>query len=382
MKIGVLTSGGDTASLNAIIYGVGEKIGRQNRLIGFKRGWRGARNLDYAQLVDINPHIAGTVLKSSRESLDDPDKIATAVKNIESTVDGLIAIGGDDALSVGRRVLAQTEIPVCFVSKTIDNDVGRNMPLGEIDYERIINYFTSGFATAAVKAATYARELVSTSRSHERIMFLETMGRTPGWLALSTYMAKPDFILVPEVDLDFEHFKGKLDERYKEKGYAIVVVAEGVKYKGSDGPIVQDATIVDSFGHKQLGGVAEVLAKRIKEELKIDKVNANNPRHLYRCGISTSPDVEAGPSDFDRKTGIYLGRVAAMAVMNEQTGRLAVLQKLEKDIAARTLPLDDAVEIADSGAIIPRNLDLRFYNASTYSITDAGREYFKPIMSK
>ena len=379
MDVGILTGGGDTASLHAVMYGAAQKLGK---LIGFENGWLGVRKKKYVQLEakDIDPHLAGTMLGSSRENLNSPEAIATAVKNLESTVDSLIVIGGDDTITVGRRIQQSTNMPINFVTKSIDNDIGKNMPEYQIYYEKIINYFTSGFATAAFKAAAYTKELVSTSISHNRIMLLEVMGRIPGWLALSSYAGDPDFILVPEVELDFEHFIGKLDSGYKEKGYAIVVVAEGVKYKGSDVPIAQDATTVDSFGHKKLGGVAEILANRIKKELGVTNCNYVSPSYLYRSGILK--DGKSSPVAIDEETAIYLGKAAAMSVMDGQSGRLTVLQKMDNDFAARTIPIEYAVNFDVKGVIIPRKLDLAFYDTSNYSITDEGREYFRPIMGK
>lgn len=382
MRIGILTGGGDTASLNAVIYGaVAQAEMSGNEIFGFIEGWKGVLDpVKYRQLHngDIKAKLAGTSILTSRESLKGGN-LEQAVENISNAVDGLIAIGGDDTLTVGRRLVERLGIPVCFVTKTIDNDVGRNAPEGKIDYGRIVNYFTSGFPTAALKAAVYARELESTSKSHKRIMFLETMGRSPGWLALSTYRAQPDFILVPEVGLDFEDFKGKLAARYKEQGYAIVVVAEGVRYKGADKPICEDAANVDEHGHKKLGGVAELLADRVRKELGIKNCNADNPNYLYRCGISYNPENAPAPSELDLSTGITLGCEAEKAVSGLSTGRIAVLERRGDKIVALTKPIDEVLLTDASGKIIPRNLDLRFYNASRYGITAAGKEYFKAI---
>jgi 6-phosphofructokinase len=217
MKIGILTGGGDTASLNAIIYGAAKAVEEYDYgIVGFLEGWKGA--LDSVNVIKldtkmINPETGGTLIKTSRTNLDEKT-LEKVIRNIETRVDGLIAIGGDDTLTVGKKIAERSRIPVCCVTKTIDNDVGRNAPEGKVDYEKIVNYLTSGFATAAYKAASFASDLRTTAYSHERIMFLETMGRSPGWLALSSYKGKPDFILVPEVTLDFERFKKALAKRY------------------------------------------------------------------------------------------------------------------------------------------------------------------------
>jgi len=152
MKIGILTGGGDTSSLNAILHGAGieaERLG--HKLIGFRRGWKGVLNpTEHIELTasGINPSQGGTTLKTSRTFLDETN-IGEAAENIKKSVDSLIAIGGDDTLSAGRRLEAILKnpdtisdsrkpeeilnIPICFVTKTIDNDVGRNSPQN-LDY--------------------------------------------------------------------------------------------------------------------------------------------------------------------------------------------------------------------------------------------------------
>ncbi len=375
MKIGILTGGGDTPSLNAVIYGAAlraEELG--HTLVGALKGWDGVLNpVCYQELNPrkINPNAGGTLLKTSRTRLKD-ESLEQAVRNIEEEFDALIAIGGDDTLTVGKNLGYLLNIPICFVTKTIDNDAGRNAPQGAMDYAQIINYFTSGFATAARKAAQYAAELRTTAYSHERVIFLETMGRTPGWLALSAYLGGPDFILVPEVPLDFERFKGVLADRYKRQQNAIVVVAEGVKYAGSDNPIAQDESDMDTFGHKKLGGVAEILAERVKKELGIKNSNSVNPGYLYRSG---------SPSDVDRRIGILLGREAVSAISKKRSGEVAVVYRNDEGLRVRTMPVDEVLLTDSTGHIIPRNLDSRFYNPNAYSITPEGVEYFRPILN-
>ena len=375
MRIGILTGGGDTPSLNAILHGAAERAEELGHtLIGALRGWDGALNpIAYHEMNPrkINPNLGGTILKTSRTKLSDAS-MEQAVRNIESKFDALIAIGGDDTLTVGKDLGYLLNVPICFVTKTIDNDVGQNAPDGKVGYTEIINYFTSGFATSAAKAVQYAAELRTTAYSHERVIFLETMGRTPGWLALSSYAGNPDFILVPEIPLDFEVFKKALADKYRIQGNAVVVVAEGVKYTGSGALVAEDATNIDLFGHKKLGGASEILAERIKNELGITNSNAVNPSYLYRSG---------SPSEVDKRIGILLGREAVAAVSKKRTGEVAVVYRNDEGLRVRTMPVDEVLLTDATGHIIPRNLDLRFYNPSTYSITPEGIEYFRPILN-
>jgi len=113
------------------------------------------------------------------------------------------------------------------------------------------------------------------------------MGMHAGWLALSSCMGHPDFIVLPEFPLRYEHFLDRVIERYRSQKHLIVVIAEGSRW--SDGKYVSaDELEKDSFGHPKFIGAADVLARRLKQDLKshFDTRNVNfvNPSYLYRSG--------------------------------------------------------------------------------------------------
>ena len=382
MRIGILTGGGDTQALNAILYGAATGAEKYNHLIvGFKKGWEGVLNpLGTIELErsSINASIGGTLLKSSRKNLEDTI-LKEAALSIQKRVDCLVAVGGDDTLSVGVRVMRYLDIPIVFVTKTIDNDVGKNAPCQNIDawpihidYAKIVNYFNPGFPTAAGIIQKFASDLRTTAYSHERVIFLESMGRTPGWLALSSFAAEPapDFIIVPECPVDYADLKEKIAERYQEKKNVLVVVAEGAKYKGSSKPISQDESDKDTFGHPKLGGVAEILAERIKHDLCIENCNGVKPGLLYRCGP---------PCQLDRNIGMSLGEKAVKAAIDSMSEYVAVVQRTKDYLSLDLRPLSEVVTTNALGIIEPRALDLRFYDPINYCITDTGREYFKAL---
>jgi len=380
MKIGILTGGGDTQALNAVLYGAAcaaEKY--KHTLVGFKKGWEGVLNLLGTIEINnasINSNIGGTLLKSSRVNLED-NILEEAAASIQKSVDCLVAVGGDDTLSVGNRLIKYLDIPIVFVTKTIDNDVGRNAPCQTIDawsmpldHSQIINYFNPGFPTAAAIVKRFAEDLRTTAYSHERVIFLESMGRTPGWLALSSFAAEPspDFILVPECPVDYAALKEKIAERYQEKKNVVVVVAEGAKYKGSSNPISQDESKKDTFGHAKLGGVAEILARRIKQGLAIENCNAVNPGLLYRSG---------SPCSLDKNIGMRLGERAVKGAIDSRSGYVAVVQRVADYLTIDLKPVGEVVSTNALGIIEPRQVDPRFYDPANYCITDAGREYFR-----
>jgi len=192
LRIGVLTGGGDAPGLNSAIRAVvrkAEKYGYE--IIGIRRGWAGLLEMDtvkleYENIKDII-HRGGTIIKTSRTNPKKaPNGIERACQNFKKLgLDALIAIGGDDTLSVAAA-LSEAGLNVVGIPKTIDHDV----PETE---------FTIGFDTAVNMAMRLIENLQDTAESHERVFIVEIMGRHSGWIALySGLAAGADLILIPE----------------------------------------------------------------------------------------------------------------------------------------------------------------------------------------
>src|SRR5215472_9418209 len=266
MKIGILTGGGDCPGLNAVIRAAVRKgaFHYDDTFVGFLEGWRGlvenkSMPLDLAAVAGILPR-GGTILRTSRtnpaKKPDGLDKcIATLKKN---RVDALIAIGGDDTLSVATKLFEQG-VKVVGVPKTIDND------LSGTD-------FTFGFDTA-VNIVTEAIDRVhTTAEAHNRVMVVEVMGRDAGWIAIYSGIAGgADVIHIPEEPFDVDKVASKIRMRHDRGRYfSIVVVAEGAKFAtGSGAPVILDMG-KDEFGHAKLGGIANILAREIEARTKFE----------------------------------------------------------------------------------------------------------------
>src|SRR5881227_4080654 len=225
MRVGILTGGGDCPGLNAVIRAVVRKgsFHYEDEFVGFLEGWRGlledkAMPLDLSNVAGILPR-GGTILRTSRTN---PLKRADGLDKIISTlshhkVDALIAIGGDDTLSVAAK-LHERAVKVIGVPKTIDND------LSGTDY-------CFGFDTA-VNVVTEAIDRVhTTAEAHNRVMVVEVMGRDSGWIAIHSGIAGgADVILIPERPFDLDKVAATIKERHDRGCYfSIVVVAEGVR---------------------------------------------------------------------------------------------------------------------------------------------------------
>ena len=230
MRIGLLTGGGDCPGLNAVIRAVVRKgiDGYGDEIVGFRDGWRGvlddvADPLTIESTRGILPR-GGTILGSSRTN---PFKREDGAELVRQTLarhelDGLIAIGGEDTLGAANR-LSEAQIKVIGVPKTIDND------LGATDV-------TFGFDTALHVATEAIDRLHTTAESHHRILVVEVMGRSAGWIALHSGLAGgADVILIPELPFDISEICRLIGRRHERGRYfSIVVVAEGARAEGGD----------------------------------------------------------------------------------------------------------------------------------------------------
>ncbi|NOZ23421.1 MAG: hypothetical protein GXP25_20290 [Planctomycetes bacterium] len=379
-RIGVLTGGGDTSALNPTIKGICLKAEELDyEVIGFIRGWAGVLDSgEYAVIKSdmIDPDLGGTILKTSRTKLGKIEGgYEQAVKNIQRLdIDGFIPIGGDDTLSVVGQLQGVRSVAI---TKTIDNDVGTNAPDGDVvNYEEIINYYTPGFATAAARVAEFtsmARGVRTTAYSHDRIIILEAMGMSAGWLGLAAAYGHADFIIVPEYALVMDELEQKVLERYEQNKEVIIAMSEGAV--GPDGKILhEDEANVDAFGHKKLGGVAEFVAQHLKdalaEKLQTRNFNAVIPSYLWRCGA---------PSAVDRDNAIALGKKAVEDLDQGAGGRMACLVRKGDDLVATSVAFD-TLPRKENGSLVPRKMDARFFDPEKMCITDAGVKYFEPIL--
>jgi phosphofructokinase-like protein len=310
MKVGVLTGGGDCPGLNAVIRAVVRKgtFHYEDEFVGFMEGWRGlledkTMELDLSAVGGILPR-GGTILRTSRTN---PAKRADGLKHCAETLkkhgcDALIAIGGDDTLSVAKK-LFDIGIKVVGVPKTIDND------LAGTD-------FTFGFDTA-VDVATEAIDRVhTTAEAHNRVIVVEVMGRDSGWIATYSGIAGgADVILIPEVPFDIDQVAETIRQRHARGRYfSIVVAAEGAKFAGGNETL--PAAGVDEFGHARLGGIGSLLAQEIEKRTGFESRSVVLG-HIQRGG---------SPSAFDRVLATRYGLGAIDMVHRGEFGRMAALR--------------------------------------------------------
>lgn len=311
MKIGVLTGGGDCPGLNPVIRATVRTAYHYGyQMIGIENGWKGlventTRALDLSSVSGII-HRGGTILGTSRTNpYKDPAALEKLNKNFKLLgLDALIAIGGEDTLGVAAK-LTKDGLKVVGVPKTIDND------LSGTD-------FTFGFDTAVNTAMEAIDRLHSTAESHHRIMVVEVMGRHAGWIALHSGIAGgADLILIPEIPIKMSEVTDVIKKRQKRgKQFSIIVVAEGAKFEGNEVLLEKK---LDDFGHVRLGGIGEMLAKKIEESTKCE-TRVTVLGHIQRGGSASA---------YDRVLGTRFGAKAVELVRSGQFGQMVALKANE-----------------------------------------------------
>jgi 6-phosphofructokinase 1 len=313
VRIGVLTAGGDAPGLNAAIKAIGESALRDgHEVIGIANGWAGlAKGFDGISLTeaDLRGVIGqgGTILGTARFNLDQPAGGRDAVlKAIDEHLDVLVAIGGDGTQRI-THWLSERGAPVIGVPKTLDND------LPGTD-------FCIGFDTAINIVAESLDRLHTTAISHHRVIVVETMGRSTGWVAaLGGLAGGADLIMIPEYPVAMEDIIEHLNRR-RASGimYSLVVVAEGVNLAALGGSESSEISNDDIVGVRQATrGVGPFVAAKI-EELGNFEVRTTVLGHLQRGG---------SPSAHDRIFATRVGTAAYDAAVAGKFGMIPVVRE-------------------------------------------------------
>ena len=228
-QVGILTAGGDSPGLNAVLRGIGKAALEQFHMevIGFRDGFRGVmenRTVDLdEQVLSGILTVGGTILGTSR---DKPHRMLVGGKPMDMTdaivenyhrnhLDVLVCIGGGGTQKNAFRLM-QKGLNIITLPKTIDNDV-------------VLTDVSFGFNTALGIATEAVDRLHSTAHSHHRIILVETMGHRAGWLALGAGVAGgADVILIPEIPYDVDKVANAILRRSRGgKHFSIVAIAEG-----------------------------------------------------------------------------------------------------------------------------------------------------------
>jgi 6-phosphofructokinase 1 len=278
-KIAVFTSGGDAPGMNAALRAVVRAaIYYKKEVYGIMRGYEGMIDGDIVKLgarsVGNILQRGGTILKTARsEAFRTKEGRERAFQNLKKTgIDGLVAIGGDGSFTGLHKLHEEYKIPVVCIPGTIDNDLA-------------CTDFTIGFDTATNTAVEAIDKIRDTALSHNRLFFIEVMGRNAGHIAINCGISGGAVAtIIPEESMTIEELFDKLDKA--EKTSSLVVVAEGSK----------------------LGGALE-LAKKFSERNNYFDIKVTILGHLQRGGA---------PSYFDRVLASKMGIAAVEGLLKDQ----------------------------------------------------------------
>ncbi|MES2266659.1 MAG: 6-phosphofructokinase [Bacteroidota bacterium] len=319
-KIAVLTSGGDAPGMNPCIRAVVRTaIYNGLQVAGIRQGYQG---LIDNNMYDMNTrsvsnilNLGGTILKTARCLPFRTDEgMELAYQNAKAAgIDGLVVIGGDGTFTGALRFSKKyPDIAVIGVPGTIDNDLYGST-------------YTLGFDTATNTVIEAIDKIRDTADAHDRLFFIEVMGRDSGAIALRAGIScGAEAILLPERDTAIEHLIENLKAgQYNKKSSSIVIVAEGDK-----------------------SGGAYDLAEVVRKQIKFYDIKVTILGHLQRGG---------SPSAFDRILGSRLGFAAVNAMISGETQKMVGLEanhikltSLEEALTQHQFKLeDDLMQMAD-----------------------------------
>ena len=333
-RVAILTGGGDAPGLNAVIRAVTKSLIRQcaAEVIGVEDGYLGllqrrVRPLDWQSVCGL-AGLGGTVLGTTNrvsplqhEGRDRCDEVIAYAHELR--LDGLVAIGGDGTMAIAAA-LHRHGLPTIGVPKTIDNDI--------LYVER-----SFGFDTAVATIAEALDRIQTTGQSHGRVMIVETMGRTAGWLALEAGLASSaDVILLPELPYSVQAVAALCRQRLARQRFTVICIAEGARC--IDGEVVVQSFAPGAPQSIRLGGVGHVLREQL-QPLVASEVRTTVLGHVQRGGAPTAAD---------RVLATRFGSAAADAVRQGAWGTMVSLEKGEMGrvtlaraaAGARNVPLD------------------------------------------
>ena len=351
-KIGILTGGGDCPGLNSVLYGIMLKAYDAGvECVGILKGWKGFIEnltipLNIADHDDLHT-VGGTLLYTSRtnpfKGVDSKEERAKelAKKFEELGIDALIAIGGDDTLSVADAMYKHAGAKVIGCPKTIDNDLQGT-------------HYTFGFWSATQLASNAMDNLTTTARSHQRVFVVEVMGRDAGFLTMySGISAGADIILIPETPFDLEIdiinvLKQRVKAGYK---YHIIATSEGA-YPNNDSlerdfktisKEIIDKLPKDTFGNPLLAklNISQIIVDELNLREDLKDVFQQNDVEFECRSVVLGHTMRAGPpNSFDRILGLRFGLAAMKLVLEGKFGNMVSLQGNKIEM----FPLDEGVK--------------------------------------
>ncbi len=306
-RIGIMTGGGDAPGLNGVIEAASRALLNAGyEVIGVQDGFEGIFNSDFRSItmneIDGIHCQAGTFLGTSNRMGTEGREDEFLRRFREMNVRGLVVAGGDGTFAGLKRF--EKEIPIIGVPKTIDND------LSGTD-------ITFGYDTACSVVAEAVDALRATANAHRRVIVVEAMGRTAGWIALGGGLASyAEVILIPERPFNRARLLDFIRQAQAQgKRGLLIVVSEGARAEGEDPKVA--FTVPGSPQAERYGGIAQALSRWIDHETGWEA------RHVVLGHLQRAKH----PTTTDRFLTLAMGVEVARMVQEEQWGQAAVYRQ-------------------------------------------------------
>lgn len=375
----IVQGGGPTAVFNASLSAVIAEAMRQpevGRVLGARLGVKGLVQGDVVDLglmtseeLRILRNSPGAALGSSRfqPSEDDLHRMVAHLRRLD--IRSLIFMGGNGTMRGAEVVSAFCravgfEVEIIGVPKTIDNDIA-------------VTDRCPGYGSAARYIAQSTRDLGMDIRSlPQPVTILETMGRSVGWVAGASTLAKeseddaPHLVYLPEIPFHQDRFLADLDRLVTKQGWAVVVVSEGIRnVNGSLVYEMSDPSQLDPLKRPMTGGVGQFLAGVVSQNLRI-RCRSEKPGLLGRASM-------AHVSIQDQRDAELVGHAGVHALLAGETDKMVALRSL-KDAGELGYDLVPLSAVAGMDRTIPAE----WLTDGPLAVTDAYREYLRPLVGE
>ena len=371
-----IQSGGPTSVINTSLYGAIKEAKKHPDLIGHIYGSQhGVEGLIDDDLIDLGLEddeqielllqTPGSILGTTRKKLPKDIHCEEYMKIIETikkyNIGYVFINGGNDSMDTCNKIaklvkeLGIDDVKVIGVPKTIDNDLAcTDHSLGFPSAAKFVMNSVNAFA---MDANCFAKG---------KVHIVEIMGRDAGWLTASVDLlpeqTRPQLIYLPEMKFDLEQFLKDVERIYKEKGFALVAISEGLQFE-------RDMTNVrvDGFGHAQLGGAAAELCRIVENRLDIGT-----------RAVEFSIIQRAFPqyvSLVDRKEAIETGKRAVLAALKGRTGKMVIFERVSQNPYKIKYKLAPLSKVANAVSHVKPEMII-----DNTRMSDSFRDYLRPLV--
>ena len=370
-----IQSGGPTSVINTSLYGAIKEARKHRDQIDHIYGsLNGIEGLIDDKLIDIDQEddeqielllqTPGSILGTTRRKLPQDihdEKFMKIVETLKKReIKYVFVNGGNDSMDTCSKLSQLTkelglDINVIGVPKTIDND------LACTDH-------SLGFPSAAkfVINTVNALSMDACCFKVGKIHIVEIMGRNAGWLTAAPDLlpeaTRPHLFYLPEQKFDLEQFLVDVKKVYEEKGYAMVVISEGIEFERSN----KNAR-VDGFGHKQLGGAAAGLCEIVEERL-------NLPTRAVEFSL-TQRACPYALSRVDREEAIRTGEAAVKAALAGESGKMIIFKRVSQNPYKMELELGDVSLVANAESVVKPEMII-----DNTRMSQSFRDYIAPLI--